>query len=197
MSNDRTNNLRNEIINIFEKTSHKLEVPKKLFQLTEDELKIDHAPLMFNVLIPFAKIILNKTWIILENKSPKPLWTSDNPFVLTNQLNNIFYGNLGLLAKGLGIHFSLNNNLKLFSFDPTTHKLNKDNVLTSENVKWSNTLQIQNSSRFIYSKDDDFELAIRFLKEYPQLFQNFRYISLLNIFLNRISYIISITIHLI
>ena len=166
---NRTNILRNEIKYIFEKASQKLEIPKKLLSLTEDELKADHASIMFEVLVPFAEILFNKTWIIMENKTTKPLWTSDNPFILTNQMDLGLYGNLGLFSKGLEIHFPLNNTLKLFSFDPTTHKLrNKDNFLTYENVKCSNTLQTQSSSRFIYSKDDDFKLAKRLLKEYPQ-----------------------------
>jgi hypothetical protein len=164
---NRTNTLRNEIKHIFNKTSQK--VPELLSPLTEDELKFDHASIMFEALFPFAEILSNKTWTIMENKTPNLLWTSDNPFILTNQLDFGLYGNLGLLSKGLEIHFPLNNTLKLFSFDPTTHKLRKkNNFMKDGNIKWSNTLQTQYSSRFIYSNDDDFELAIRFLNEYPQ-----------------------------
>lgn len=164
---NRTNLFRSQINHIFDKTSQK--VPELLSPLTEDELKLDHASMMFEALVPFAGILSNKTWIIMENKTSNHLWTSDNPFILTNQQDFGLYGNLGLLSKGLEIHFPLNNTLKLFSFDPTTHTLrNKNNLMEDENIKYSNRLQIQNSSRFIYSNSDDFGFATGFLKEYPQ-----------------------------
>lgn len=170
---NRTRTERNEIKYIFAKTLHKLDPLGEFYSLTDDDLKIDHASIMFKTLVPFAKILSTKLWVISENKTPLPLWTSDNPLILTNSLDfGAYVGNIGLLVKGIEIHFPLSNTLELLSFDQSTHRLrSKNNYMISDNVKWSNMLQTKYSSRFIYSKDNNFELAKRFLKEYP-MFKN-------------------------
>jgi hypothetical protein len=86
-----------------------------------EEGKLMQLQNMMENLPLFAHILTSKKWWINENFYDIPLWTSDNPVVLRNELNQGRYrGNLGLLSPGIEIHFPLTKNLRLFSFDTRT-----------------------------------------------------------------------------
>lgn len=112
-----------------------------------------------------ADILANSEWLVLSNDTGLPLWTSDNPVVIDNNTPD---RELGLASKGREIHFVLNPQLCLTSFDPLTHRRPTINNLEYMNVLYHNCLQIRRSMRFIYSSDDDFSLAQKFLIDYPQ-----------------------------
>ena len=168
----RTQDKRKEITNMLEGVRMKLKGSRleKQVPSNEDEIKTFQMGMLLDPLFEFSEILSRKKWVILKNNTKKTLFTSDNPFVLHNSLKfGPFTGNLGLLVKGIEIHFPLNNNLVLFSYDETTHGI-KDNSyeMDSENVKHENFLQTINSSRFLYSKKDDFSLMREFLRENPK-----------------------------
>ena len=137
-----------------------------------EEEKLMQLQNMMENLPLFAHILTSKKWWINENFHDIPLWTSDNPVVLRNELNQGRYrGNLGLLSPGIEIRFPLTKNLRLFSFDTRTHVLRRSTMGMFErmHVIWENTLQLQGSTRFVYaSSDNDFDRAKKFLSEYPQ-----------------------------
>jgi len=83
-----------------------------------EAVKLMHAQMILKGVPRFAQILANRKWSIVENHHDIPLWTSDNPLVLHNQLDlGPYMGNLGLLSPGIEIHFPLTKNLRLFSFD--------------------------------------------------------------------------------
>jgi hypothetical protein len=78
----------------------------KLAKLIQSQIMIENLPL-------FARLLAAKKWWIEENFHDVPLWTSDNPVVLRNELNQGRYrGNLGLLSPGIEIHFPLTKDLR-------------------------------------------------------------------------------------
>ena len=109
----------------------------------------------------------NKTWVVLRCDSPNLLWTSDNPLSFHNEYGD--EGNLGIMCPGVEIRFPLSNNLLLFSYDPKTDPphINKERM-SEESVARANELQVASSTRFIYSSNDDFDLARTYLTRYPK-----------------------------
>ncbi len=137
-----------------------------------EAVKLMHAQMILKGVPRFAQILANRKWSIVENHHDIPLWTSDNPLVLHNQLDlGPYMGNLGLLSPGIEIHFPLTKNLRLFSFDSRTHVLRTSTMGMFErlHVIHENMLQLRYSSRFIYaSSNNDFDRARIFLSDYPQ-----------------------------
>lgn len=168
----RTKDKRKEIKNMLQGVRMKLKGSRLENQIPsdEDEIKTFQMGMLLDPLFEFSNILSKKKWVILKNNTTKSLFTSDNPFVLHNSLKfRPFTGNLGLLVKGIEIHFPLNNNLVLYSYDETTHRIKYSSCeMEPENVKHENFLQTINSSRFLYSQTDDFSLMREFLHENPQ-----------------------------
>jgi hypothetical protein len=135
-----------------------------------ESMKKSHLSLLLTTVPKFANILADKVWVVLENDTDSPLWTSDNPLTLSNSIDyGPYYGNLGLLCRGLEISFPLTPKLCLYSFDPKSHKLRgNDKKMNRDNIVYHNRLQVQKSTRYVFSKTHDFDLAEGFLTEYPQ-----------------------------
>lgn len=119
----------------------------------------------------YAEYILNMKWILIINRTKMPFWTSDNPINRFNPLDLKPYGNLGLLSKGIEIHYPLTPNLVLTFSDPTLYRFlpNIWEVTDIQNVVFENWLQVSKSTRHIFSNLNDFSLAERILREHPEL----------------------------
>jgi hypothetical protein len=113
--------------------------------------------------IDFSDSLSIRKWILFENDTGYPLWTSDNPVTMDNGYSH----ELGILSKGSEIHFPLTPDLCLTSFDPSTHRPPNNNKMEFLNIDYNNMLQVTRSKRFIYSSTNDFTLARMFLRDYP------------------------------
>jgi len=107
------------------------------------------------------KIIKNLKWILVINKTPFPFWTSDNPVVLHNEINLAPYGNLGLKCVGIEIHIPLNPKLSLTICDPRIfqNKPIKENITDLRRIIRERCYQVNQSTRFIFSIENKFDLA--------------------------------------
>jgi hypothetical protein len=135
-----------------------------------DYIKALHIDLLsppHDNLFSIAKHFFNKTWVVLQNKSTSPLWTSDNPLSFCNSFNS--EGNVGIESKGVEIRFPLTYTSLLYSYDPTTHppKNNKDKMSEQE-VYDANITQIKSSVRHIFSSENNFDTALDYLNKYPE-----------------------------
>ncbi|HZB74254.1 MAG TPA: DUF4238 domain-containing protein [Nitrososphaeraceae archaeon] len=137
-----------------------------------EEAKLMQIEMIIETVPLFARILAAKRWWINENFHDVPFWTSDSPVVLYNEVNReLRMGNLGLLSPGIEIHFPLTKDLRLVSYDLNTHLFKRNMLGRFErmHVIWENTLQLMDSSRFVYApSDNDFERAKKFLSDYPQ-----------------------------
>lgn len=126
----------------------------------------------------FAAAFLDKNWLLHTTPPATPFWLSDCPIVT----NNMFvYGDCGLKSPGVEIAWPLASDLLLSFLCPTiAAKFEQGNpahaVLlrceptvnaTMNAVTFYNSLQVFQSSRFLYGPSDDFELARRALREHP------------------------------
>lgn len=73
---------------------------------SEDDDKISSLRLILDAK-KFAPYFLNKTWMLFETTTSAPLYASDNPLTLDNQLDHKPYGNLGLAVRGIEIYLPL------------------------------------------------------------------------------------------
>ena len=137
---------------------------------TEEEIKALHLSIFKNV-PQFAEILLQMKWILFINRTPMPFWSSDHPINRFNLVDAKPYGNLGLLCKGIEIHFALSPNVILSFCDPLIYKLlpNRYEIKDIQNVIFENWLQVAHSTGYIFSNDNDFSLAEKILRDNPSL----------------------------
>lgn len=139
---------------------------------------------------------LSKDWLLIEAPRSSPIWVSDNPVTLQNQIvkSEGVWGNLGLGIRGIEIYLPISHRFSL-AFFSSVHKQNivemrskldslkgmgvdvgedrEERVANleasffhgrplkfqNENVKNLNSLQVISSKRFLFSENDQFELA--------------------------------------
>ena len=117
-----------------------------------------------------APIIQIMKWTLLVNNTKMPFWTSDNPFTCYNPVAPPqSMGNLGLLNIGIQVLFPLTPRLSLQVCDPVAYCHFPDIInVKLENAVFQNELQVDWSTRYLFSSNDDFSLAKRRIKRYPE-----------------------------
>src|SRR5438132_6157804 len=140
-------------------------------EATEESIKVAQAAMLFKDGPEFAGIIGAMNWILLRNKTDKPYWTSDHPVNRHNDIDQPLLGNLGLLNPGIQVFFPLSSMLALFIFDPTMYStsIDKYEITDPQNVIFQNSLQVQWSTRHVFSVNDDFSLATEVIRKMPQV----------------------------
>ncbi|MDH3312237.1 MAG: DUF4238 domain-containing protein [Nitrosopumilus sp.] len=106
-------------------------------------------------------------FITIINKTKFPFWTSDNPISLFNSIDYSPYSGLGIIVEGIEIHFPINPTISLVVCDPKKFK-NLPNTLTFHNdyeILRENCLQVNSSTRFLYSNMDRFYQIKKLLDE--------------------------------
>lgn len=80
-------------------------------------------------------------------------------------------GNLGLLWRGIEIHFPLSPKISLSMCDPSIYHLlpSKYEIQDIQNTVFLNWLQVYYSTRYIFSDTDDFSLAEDIVGDNPSL----------------------------
>ncbi len=113
--------------------------------------------------LELGKVFFNREWAVIINKTGNPLWTSDNPISLYNIYGQ--EGNLGIMSPGVEIRFPLTSELLLYSYDPNTNPpIINGTKISASMLELANQVQLRSSTRFVYSRTDDFSLAKRYLK---------------------------------
>jgi hypothetical protein len=148
------------------------ELKKQIDEASSDKsIKERHIAFIIKTVPLFVDIISKMKWVLFINKTKKPFWTSDNPVTLHNDLKFDPFGNLGLLCKGIQLHFPLNPKIVLLTLDPNEYAYFPDSadVIDEQNVIFENHLQVKRSTMHLFSIDDDFELAETMIKEHPEI----------------------------
>jgi len=119
----------------------------------------------------WAAVISQMKFILLINKTKFPFWTSDNPVTLHNSIDYTPYSGLGIVVEGIEMHIPINPKMGLVICDPQKFKnfpsrlqVNNDIVVLREN--W---LQVDSSTRFLYSNTDRFYQIKKLLVEHKQV----------------------------
>lgn len=134
----------------------------------------------------FARILQQKALFLLQAPEGSSFFCSDNPIVRHNEIDYSPRGSLGIKQVGIEIYLPISPTLTLQYCCPLLsqsiglvpelrHSLELRNqgkpiLLEKENVTFINHLQVTQSDRFLYAKNQtDFDLAVEMLKDHPEL----------------------------
>lgn len=137
---------------------------------TEEGAKAMHLGFLKRIPL-YADILLQMRWLLFVNRTPIPLWTSDQPINRYNPVDARPRGNLGLLCKGIELHFPLSPQMVLVFTDPILSQPlpNEYEIDDVQNIMFENLLQVVNSTRYVFSRSDDFSFALEILKKNPSV----------------------------
>jgi hypothetical protein len=91
----RTNEQRVEMELVYDKVIDKLaekrsknrHIIENMIPTDSESMKRSHLSVLLLAVPEFATILADKVWVILQNDTDTPLWTSDNPVMLSNRIN--------------------------------------------------------------------------------------------------------------
>lgn len=131
----------------------------------------------------FIPILLDKEWALLEAPRDIPLYISDNPVSLYNELNDPLRGNIGIAVKGIQISIPIHKRYSLELYCKTLKKyvdeMRKDTnpgdaiPIDEANVEHFNSRQVKASSRFVFSNDGNFKLVQEMIAQNPKMRHGF------------------------
>ena len=180
----KQDDLASRVCEFYNKTQHSRRVePEPSAELTPRfELAIsrtitplEHARVMFNV--PFIEttmtILFEHIWIVGENNTSQPLFTSDSPVVRHSHAKP--YPGSGFASPGIEILFPLSSRHTLILLDRAFFKRSDyltDGIvhqLVPEQVLHHNVSQVRDSYRQVFCQQDQFEQARDYITLYPSV----------------------------
>ncbi|MEP3895295.1 MAG: DUF4238 domain-containing protein, partial [Litorimonas sp.] len=146
--------------------------------IDENEAKLQSFGLLASS-VQYAPFVLEKDWSLVRAPAGSWFWTSDNPICITNEFKS---GDSALAARGAKINWPIAKDLMLqFACQSISNKIETlDNetaaYLRSEptmicspmHVQQFNLNQLVNSTRFVYSPNNNFAAARQFLELHPE-----------------------------
>lgn len=179
----RTKEYREKIIQMYEKGTKlliwkglKQEIGSEFLDSLDIKLKENKINLIHNeqlidteLLESFAKIFLKHIWIFAVNETDNLFYTSDNPLVLYGHQEH-----QGLGSKGVEIIFPITPKLALVMrevehFQRDLPLYNRFIHIPEKYINFYNELQVFQSYKYIFSKDENFSLAKELMGKYPKL----------------------------
>jgi hypothetical protein len=141
---------------------------------------LEHAKMMLNgpVVREIYWRLFNHIWLIGDNQTAQPFYTSDAPVVRHADHGANPDGGIGFDSLGVEIHLPLSSRFILLLFErdwftPVMAKLNSVEgdvwKLKAEEVDSYNSYQVHNSRRQVYCRDDAFDVVRMMIKETPEL----------------------------
>ena len=118
----------------------------------------------------YGMMIGRMKFVTIINKTPIPFWTSDNPICFDNFVPSAM-GNLGIISKGVQIHLPISPKIMLIAVDPIffSEMPEVNEVYNKKQILFENSLQAENSSRWVFSSTKKFYKLKNMLNEYPEL----------------------------
>lgn len=124
-----------------------------------------------------SEILENHIWILIENNTNQPFFTSDNPIAKIANIKDEYISHDGYASEGIEIIFPLNSKY-LFVLCEREYFKNLEAIENSkliisdiENVNYYNSLEIIRSYRQVFSSDNCFEIIPELKKVNPESFQ--------------------------
>ena len=118
----------------------------------------------------FGMLIGHMKFVTMINRTSIPFWISDNPVCFDNFVPSVG-GNLGIISRGIQIHVPITPKIMLVALDPVffSHLDSVHEVYNKNGIIFENFLQVENSSRWIFSNTKRFHELKNMLKKYPEL----------------------------
>jgi len=144
-------------------------------QIKPGFIQVYHARYMLEAGIKtIGKAFVSHTWIIGVNKTQQPLYTSDQPVVRFAHIDDANFSNEGFASPGIEVAFPLDSEHLLIMRDwraPDGSRTYDGSIadLSEDNVDFYNRMQVEQSRRQIYCRDDAFDLVSQMCAVDPEL----------------------------
>lgn len=115
----------------------------------------------------YSSIVSQMNFTLLNNQTEQTFWTSDNPVVITNDFPQLPFSNGGIICRGIQLHFPLTPKKLLIISDPSLYGSNNQysiDVKDEKIINFENLLQVNSANRHIFSKTNQFDLAIQVIE---------------------------------
>lgn len=134
--------------------------------LSEDTVKGQQALIILEAARNARLLDLTMKWVIVNNNTGIPFWTSDCPVIKYND-NKRNLGKIGLVSPGIYIITPMSPTLALIVCDPNAFPHYEPAIqAVPEMVNHFNRLQVGFAKQYIFSIVDDFSLAESFLEKH-------------------------------
>lgn len=194
----RTKERRNELKQMAENLTkaviqHSI-IPRKYPQYKGKDFRIDYSDRYMehhqilhtrNIIEKCLPTMVNYRIYLLKNESNPyiPFYTADHPIMMDNvyykkmkKYDNLIANGMGYLCKGFEFYLPINSDLCLHIVEPTPYIENHiiglldtlGNKMDYQNVAYVNSKLVGYCNRFVYCIDNEFEIAYRMLKDFPE-----------------------------
>ncbi len=146
--------------------------------LAKDRRAAAHATILLNIPLveELAAVLLKHIWIVVENKTENSYYTSDHPVVVVPHGGTPVRPKSGLASTGIQVIYPLTPQYSLsllerdfwMVFAPSDRRVHRKQIAKA-NVEFDNSVQVVQSTRFVYSQDGDFALVKDMCRENPEL----------------------------
>jgi hypothetical protein len=183
----RTRDIRDTIVELYQQSYEGLcrELTEKNWpgqghlaprvQIRPEFIPVYHASFMLESGIKtIGRAFFNHTWVVGVNRTQHPLYTSDQPVVRFAHLDHPRLSNEGFASPGIEVAFPLDSDHLLIMRDPRAPGGERANDGSAEDlddgrVSFYNRLQVEQSRRQVYCRDDSFALASEMCAADPEL----------------------------
>jgi hypothetical protein len=124
-----------------------------------------------------AEILENHIWILIENNTNQPFFTSDNPIAKIANIKEDHISYDGYASEGIEIIFPLNSKYLLVlcerEYFKNLEKIENSKLIITdiENINYYNSLEIIRSYRQVFSCEDSFKIIPELKKVNPESFK--------------------------
>lgn len=137
---------------------------------TEDDTKEFQARFLIDMTDFFTNTLLKMKWILVSNQTNMPFWTSDNPIVRYNPHKSELVGNLGLESPGIQLHIPISPTLAIIICDPFEYAdIASELPAPAPSVDFNNSGQVIYARQYVFSPNDNFDLAHDMIRKDPEL----------------------------
>lgn len=134
---------------------------------SEAEEKKAHCMRLLDLpfILELAGIISGHIWIIMKRHHGDSFWISDEPITKKENKSSPYRSNSGLASPGIEIHIPLSHDYLITCYEKNYFSNLKEmdgkviDLASPQNIEYYRQFQVTSSSRFVYAKDSNFELA--------------------------------------
>lgn len=191
---ERRNELKQMAENLTKSVIQHSIIPRKYPQYKGKDLRVEYSDMYMEhhqirhtreMIEKCLPTMANYQIYLLKNESNPyiPFYTADHPILMDNvyykkmkKYDNLIANGMGYLCKGFELYLPLNSYLCLHIVEPTPYIENHiiglldtlGNKMDYQNVIYVNSRLVGYCNRFVYCIDNEFEIAYRMLKDFPE-----------------------------
>lgn len=178
----RLRQLNEELRRLFPDGHVPLTIRKQVGPLTDDAAKFFSLDSLFPMAEKIAQLLVQKVWIVHSAHPTKSFYIGDSPVALHNQVQDDLRSTIGFAVPGIEIYMPISATALAAAYCPmlfqhlgeqeqyrTAQETGEPIACLSTHMEFYNSLQVAYAERFVYCRDNDFDLARRIVQQHPNL----------------------------